>query len=67
MFHNVLWYRDSDGEPSCKVRKTSNVLVNQPSDDKVVMDSVPDNTLNLDQVVESYCWYLSNNNNVVGG
>jgi hypothetical protein len=41
---------DSDGEPSAKVRKTS-VLVNQPSQDKVVVDSVPDNVLNLDEVI----------------
>lgn len=42
----------SDSEPPSKVRKTSSVLLDAADgkDNKVVLDNVPDNTMNLDEV-----------------
>ena len=42
----------SDSEPVVKKRKTASVVTDQPcQDNKVAVDSVPDNTLDQDQVI----------------
>ena len=39
------------GEPTAKLRKTaSTVVVEQPNTDKIIMDSIPDNTVNMEEV-----------------
>jgi len=46
---------DSDSETSCKRRKTASVVVEQPNNgttSKLVVDSVPDSTMDLDELSE---------------
>ena len=40
----------SSGEPSNKIRRTASVLVDNKDSDKLVIDNVPDNTLNMEEV-----------------
>ncbi len=43
----------SDSEPTNKKRKTASVVVEQPTtENKVMVDSVPDNTMNMEDMVE---------------
>ena len=41
---------NSDSEPPNKVRKTTSIVVDQPDEDKVLVDNIPDNTLNMEEV-----------------
>ncbi len=42
----------SDSEPAAKRRKTATAVVDQPGQEsKVLIDSVPDNTMNMDEVI----------------
>ncbi|CAH1794395.1 unnamed protein product [Owenia fusiformis] len=52
-------------EPAVKLRKTSSVVVDQPADDnKVVIDNVPNDIIDLDELddwqFESFCEVLTN-------
>ena len=44
-------FRDSSDIATNKLRKTASVVVDQADTDRVLVDSVPDNTLNMDQVM----------------
>ena len=47
----LIFREGSDSEPVVKKRKTAPVVTNQPGqDNKVVVDNIPDNTFDQDQV-----------------
>ena len=50
---SILCRNSSDSEPSAKKRKTATAVVKQPGQEsKILIDSVPDNTMNMDEVYE---------------
>ena len=57
IFHSFDSNESTGGPPEKKQRRTQSVLVEQPSEDKILIDNISDGTMSMDEVGFSHALY----------